>query len=215
MAVICPTVMGASSREYREAVERVADFAERIHIDFADGVFAPTKLEPIEDAWWPIGLIVDFHIMYQKPLQHLETVIVHQPALAIVHAEADGAWEFMRELEGLGIYRGVALLKDTPAGVIKDHLDDIDHVLVFSGDLGYYGGKADMNLLEKVKELKAMKPTLEIGWDGGVNEQTASQLAAGGVDVLNVGGAIQKAADPESAYDILESAITNTKRETN
>lgn len=207
MAVICPTVMGASSREYREAIERVAEFAERIHIDFADGVFAPTKLEPIEEAWWPIGLMVDFHIMYQKPLEHLETVVAHQPNLAIIHAEADDAETFVRELEGLGIHRGIALLKDTPVSKIKSYIGHIDHVLVFSGDLGYYGGEADLSLLDKVKELKILKPELEIGWDGGVNEQTARSLANGGVDVLNVGGAIQKAADPETAYDILRASI--------
>ncbi len=208
MAVICPTVMGASSREYREAIERVAEFAERIHIDFADGVFAPTKLEPIEEAWWPVGMLIDFHIMYQKPLEHLETVIMHQPNLAIVHAEANGAWEFLRELSGLGIHRGVALLKDTPADIIKPHLNNIDHVLVFSGDLGYYGGKADLELLDKVQQLKGLKPDLEIGWDGGVNEGTARTLMEGGVDVLNVGGAIQKAADPEAAYGILVAGIS-------
>lgn len=199
--------MGTSSREYREAVERVAEFAERIHIDFADGVFAPTKLEPIEDAWWPIGLMVDFHIMYQRPLEHLETVISHQPNLAIVHAEAEGAWEFIRELEGLGIHRGVAILKDTPASVVKDHLEEIDHVLVFSGDLGYYGGKADLGLLKKVEELIIMKPTLEIGWDGGVNDKSAGPLADGGVNVLNTGGFIQKSDDPEAAYGKLEELV--------
>jgi len=212
--IICPTVTVASSREYREAIERVAEFAERIHIDFADGEFAPTKLEPIEDAWWPIGLLVDFHIMYKRPLEHLETVVAHQPNLAIVHAEADGAWDFIAELEGLGIHRGIALLKDTPASVIKPYIEQIDHVLVFSGDLGYYGGKADMGLIKKVEELIMMKPTLEIGWDGGVNEQTAKQLAAAGVNVLNVGGAIQKASDPEAAYDTLVASISNTQRET-
>lgn len=207
-AIICPTVMGANSLGYREAIERVSDFADRIHIDFADGVFAPTKLEPIEDAWWPIGLVVDFHIMYQKPLEHLETVVSQQPSLAIVHAEADDAWKFLQELESLGIHRGVALLKDTPAAVVKDHLEYIDHALVFSGDLGHYGGKADFGLLDKVKELKKMKPSLEIGWDGGVNAQTAVTLAKGGVDVLNVGGAIQRAADPEAAYAILSASIS-------
>lgn len=206
-AVICPTVMGFSSREYREAIERIADFAERIHIDFADGKFAPTKLEPIDEAWWPIGLIVDFHIMYQRPLDHLETVILQQPNLAIVHAEAEGAWDFLRELEYSGIQRGVALLKDTPVDVIKPHLEHIDHVLVFSGDLGAYGGKADMEQLQKVEDLIVMKPTLEIGWDGGANEHTVAQLARGGVNVINVGGAIQKASDPEAAYDKLKGLI--------
>lgn len=200
--------MGSSSKEYREAIERIAEFAERIHIDFADGVFAPTKLEPIEDAWWPIGLVVDFHIMYQKPLDHLETVILHQPNLAIVHTEAEGAWDFVKELDGLGIHKGIALLKDTPASVIEPYLQYIDHVLVFSGDLGYYGGTVDLGLLDKVKQLKSLKPELEIGWDGGVNEQTAVALAEGGVDVLNVGGAIQKASDPEEAYGILKESIS-------
>lgn len=210
-AVICPTVMGKSSKEYREAIERIAEFAERIHIDFADGEFAPTKLEPIEDAWWPLGLIVDFHIMYQRPLEHLETVINLQPSLVVIHAEADGAEEFLKELEGMGIHRGVALLKDTPASTIEPYIEHLEHVLVFSGDLGYYGGKADLGLLDKVAEIKKMKPSLEIGWDGGINDQNAADLAKGGVDVLNVGGFIQKATDPEDAYAILNSVINNKK----
>lgn len=211
-AIICPTVTTTSSKDYREAIERISEFAERIHIDFADGIFAPTKLEPIEDAWWPIGLIVDFHIMYQNPLEHLETVITHQPNLAVIHAEADDVQEFLEELDGLGIGRGVALLKDTAVDSIKAYIDHVDHVLVFSGDLGYYGGKADMELLDKVARLRELKPTLEIGWDGGINEQTAAALAEGGVDVLNVGGAIQKASDPEAAYDKLTSVIKEVKQ---
>src|SRR5690606_36219400 len=99
--------------------------------------------------------------------------------------------------------RGVALLKDTPASAIEPYIDQIEHVLVFSGDLGYYGGKADLALLSKVTELKKMKPSLEIGWDGGINDHNASELVKGGVDVLNVGGFIQKATDPEDAYAIL------------
>jgi ribulose-phosphate 3-epimerase len=203
MAVVCPTVMGASSKEYREAIERVADFAERIHIDFSDGVFAPTKLESIDDAWWPIGLMVDFHIMYQRPLDYIESVLLHQPNLAIIHAEADGVNEFLRELDGLGINKGLALLKDTPVDVIKPNLELIDHVLIFSGDLGYYGGRVNFDLLGKVREVQQLNPAMEIGWDGGINAETIKRLADGGVDVLNVGGAIQKSEDPEKAYDIL------------
>lgn len=203
MAVICPTIMGHDPREYRAAIERVSDFAERIHIDFADGIFAPTKLIPIEDVWWPVGLMVDFHVMYQKPLDFLEDIIIHQPHLVIIHAEAEGVAEFLDELEGLGIKRGVALLKDTSVSSIETLIGRLDHILVFSGDLGHYGGVADLSLLDKVEEFKKLNPELEIGWDGGVNVETAAKLAAGGVDVLNVGGAIQKTDDPEAAYDKL------------
>lgn len=208
MAVICPTVTTLTPKHYRESIERVCDFAERIHIDFADGVFAPTKLVPIDEAWWPIGPIIDFHIMYKQPMEHIESVILQQPSLAIIHAEAEGVGEFLRELEGLGINRGLALLKDTPASVVKPYLDSIEHVLIFSGDLGHYGGTVDLGLLDKAQELIAMKPTIEIGWDGGINDKTAKELVDGGVNVLNVGGYIQKAQDAEEAYDKLMQSIS-------
>jgi ribulose-phosphate 3-epimerase len=208
MAVICPTVTTLTPQHYRESIERVADFAERIHIDFADGVFAPTKLVPIEDAWWPIGPVIDFHIMYKNPLEHIEAVVEQQPSLVIIHAESANVKEFLRELDGLGIHRGLALLKDTPAEAVKPFLDQIEHVLVFSGDLGHYGGTVDLRLLDKVEKLISFKPTLEIGWDGGINTETALKLTSGGVNVLNVGGFIQKASDPEAAYDTLVSSIS-------
>lgn len=208
MSVICPTVMGKDPREYRAAIERVCEFAERIHIDFTDGKFAPTRLIPIGEAWWPVGLMVDFHIMYQKPLEHIEDILVQQPHLVIIHAEAEGVEEFLDELEGLGIKRGVALLKDTPVETIKPILDKLDHVLVFSGDLGYYGGLVDYALLDKVRELKKLKPDLETGWDGGIKLASAAKLAEGGVDVLNVGGFIQNSPDPEEAYAKLNAVIS-------
>ncbi len=207
MAVICPTVTTLTPKHYRESIERVAQFADRIHIDFADGVFAPTKLVPIEDAWWPIGPVIDFHIMFRDPLEHIEAVIMQQPHLAVIHAEAEGVREFLDELEGLGIHRGLALLKDTPAEAVKPYLDQLEHVLVFSGDLGHYGGTVDLGLLDKVQQLIAMKPTLEIGWDGGINIETAPKLAKGGVNVLNVGGFIQKSDDPERAYEELADLV--------
>jgi pentose-5-phosphate-3-epimerase len=195
--------MGKDGREYRAAIERVSDFAERVHIDFADGVFAPTKLVSINDAWWPVGLMVDFHVMYQKPMDYIEDIIVQQPHLVIVHAEADDIGQFMDELEGLGIKRGVALLKQTAVEVIKPILSKLDHVLIFSGDLGHYGGTVDLGLLDKVTQLRQIKPDIEIGWDGGINDQTVKSLAEGGIDVLNVGGFIQNSSDPEDAYDTL------------
>ncbi|MDQ3123311.1 MAG: hypothetical protein M3Q14_01350 [bacterium] len=208
MAVICPTIMGKDSREYREAIESISDFAERIHIDFADGKFAFTKLILIEDAWWPVGLIVDFHVMYQNPIEFIEDIIVQQPSLVIIHAEANEPEKFLDELEGLGIHRGAALLKNTPVSEIRPYIDKLDHVLIFSGDLGHYGGTVDFELLKKVEQLKSLRSDIEIGWDGGINAETAARLAKGGVDVLNVGGAVQKASDPEAAYDTIMLSIS-------
>ena len=54
----------------------------------------------------------------------------------------------------------------------------------------------------------AMKPSLEIGWDGGINDQNAQVLARGGVDVLNTGGFIHHAAQPAAAYQALYKQVS-------
>lgn len=211
MAVIAPCITAIEPHEYREQIERVAPFATRLHIDCMDGEFAPTTSPNLIQTWWPDDIEADLHLMYQRPLEHVETVISFKPHLVIVHAEADGGfYDFASQLRAVHIKTGVALLKDTPVAVIADALDAIDHVLVFSGDLGYFGGKADLGLLDKVRQLKQLKPDLEIGWDGGVNDQNAKQLLDAGVDVLNTGGYIQKADNPAQAYATLELIVRQT-----
>ncbi len=211
MATICLTVTANTTTEYSQQLGRIQGFAKRIHIDFMDGIFAPTKSVGLDDAWWQPGPMIDLHIMYQNPLEHLEIVIRMQPHMVIIHAEADGADEFIDKLNDLGIKRGLALLQSTSVESIKKFLPKLDHVLIFSGNLGNFGGVVDVSLLEKVRDLKDIKPTLEIGWDGGINDKNIATLALGGVDVLNVGGYIQKADEPENAYDKLQVALREGK----
>lgn len=208
MAVICPTITATDSHAYRQQMERIEQFAERIHVDFMDGVFAPTTSVSLNEAWWKDSEKVDVHLMFKKPMDSALELIALNPRLVIVHAEADGNFvEFAAEMHQHGIKAGVALLADTDADKIQPALDYIDHVLVFSGDLGHFGGVANLDLLQKVHKLKEWKPELEIGWDGGINEGNVAQLAAAGVEVLNVGGFIQNADDPREAHDILKQII--------
>jgi ribulose-phosphate 3-epimerase len=206
VAVICPTVT-ADEAEYGRQLGRIQNFASRIHLDFMDGIFAPLKSISLDDVWWQPGPVVDLHVMYQNPIENLETIVRLQPHLVIVHAESDNIGEFLSSIKGLGIKRGLAILQETSVESIKKFLPDLDHVLIFSGKLGHFGGNVDLSLLQKITELKSLQPSLEIGWDGGINNSNVDALVEGGVDVLNVGGYIQKATEPEDAYDTLKAAL--------
>lgn len=206
MAVVCPCITALDPHEYREQIERVSGFARRLHIDFMDGELAPTVSPPVESAWWPREISADIHLMYKRPHDHLNKIINLRPHLVIVHAEAEGHFIGIAELlHRAGIKVGVALLPQTEVSTLKPSLEHIDHVLIFSGDLGHFGGEADTRLLSKVHEVKKMKHTLEVGWDGGVSAENAAELIKAGVDVLNSGGFIQKAENPAGAYATLEA----------
>lgn len=213
MAVICPTVTAYDTHQYREQMELLEKFAARVHIDLMDGVFAPTKSPGVESVWWPDNLIADVHLMYQDPEPELDKLIGLKPSLVIIHAEAKADHAaFARRLRAAGIKAGLALLQDTAVSDVERLLPDFDHVMIFSGNLGYHGGSAvDYGLLDKARAIKQTRPEIEIGWDGGVNDQNARQLAEGGVDALNVGGFIHKAADPQEAYAKLEAVVRASK----
>ena len=208
MATICPTILADNPHTYREQLERIEGFAKRIQIDLTDGEFAPTHtISPVQ-AYWSDGVTIDMHIMFKEPAEHIEQLIDTKPSMIILHAEAKGELlDMFNEIGAAGIKSGLALLKETAAESAEQLIREVDHVLIFSGDLGKFGGEADLGLFEKIKRVKEMNGGAEIGWDGGVNDKNVLDLARAGVDVLNVGGFIQKAENPQDAYDILNSII--------
>lgn len=208
MAVICPTVTAFDTHAYREQMERVAPFATRIHIDLMDGEFASTKSPDLEQIWWPHYVQADIHLMYQKPMDYLALLIKLNPRMVIIHSEADvDLVHFAAELHKVNILAGLALLQDSSAESAFEIMRSFDQILVFSGSLGRHGGIADLGLLGKVQKIKAHYPEKEIAWDGGIDDQNAAGLIEAGVDVLNVGGFIQKSEDPKGAYDKLLALI--------
>lgn len=207
-AVICPTVTAYEPHAYREQMERVTKFAERIHIDLMDGEFAPTLSPDLLQIWWPHNIVADIHLMYQRPMDHLQQLIKLRPHMVVIHNEVDvHHMHFAAELHKHDIKTGLAVLEDTPIEWAAQIMHSFDQVLIFSGNLGHHGGEADLGLLEKVKFIQKHHPEAEIAWDGGINDQNAKHLTEAGVDVLNVGGYIQKSETPQEAYDKLISVI--------
>lgn len=207
-ATITPSVTARDVNEYKHQMERISRFATRVHIDVADGIFTPVKLLSVDDVWWPGGVRADLHVMYQKPFVHYKTYLSLSPQMVIVHAEAEGQFvPFAELMHRHGIEVGVALKPETPVELIRPALDWIDHVLIFSGNLGHFGGQADLRLIDKVSLIRRIKPQVEIGWDGGINNSNVRSLVMGGVEVLNVGGYIQHATDPRMAYGSLARAV--------
>lgn len=209
MSVICPTITTDDPHEYRQQMELIATYSEGVHLDFADGDLAPTKMVPIDQAWRNDDLIVHAHIMYQKPLEVVEDIMHLEADLVILHAEADELKKCLEILRENGTRTGIALLPETSVAELKEmDIDELfDHVLVFAGNLGYQGGAADLSNLKKVQKLRDEYPDMEIGWDGGVNLDNVAEIAAAGVTVLNVGGYFKKSKDPKKAYDLMSSLI--------
>lgn len=208
MSQIAPAVLAENTDQYKEKIEVVQTFAERIHVDFSDGEFAPTLTLSANDLWWPAECEADVHAMVARPSEHLEVLAAKKPHMIIFHAEVqEDLQPIFQSIKAAGIKAGLALQRPTVPTEIRPLIELADHVMIFSGDLGHYGGTASLMQLEKVRLIKAIRPTVEIGWDGGVTLENAFSLAQGGVDVLNVGGTLAKSDDPAGVYKQLVAEI--------
>lgn len=208
MSLIVPTIMAETVDQLRESTEKIQPFARRVHIDISDGEFAPTFLLSEAQLSWPQGWEVDVHAMVARPSEHLGRLIQLKPSMVILHAESqEDIVPHLAALKQAGIKAGVALLKTTVPATVQPAIEAADHVMIFSGELGKFGGTASMMQLEKVRLVKKLKPAVEIGWDGGVTIENAYTLTQGGVDVLNVGGEIAKSANPGDTYNQLVKEI--------
>lgn len=210
MSVVVPALLGQTKEELDALWLRVQPFANRVHVDMMDGQFAPGTSATPGDLSWSEGWVVDIHLMYQQPMEQLQAIISMdpKPSLVIFHAEAEGdLLAFAKGLKEAGIKAGVAIMRPTVPAEKADIIEAVDHVLIFSGDLGKYGGKANMLQLEKVQLIRKINETAEIGWDGGATVDNAYTLALGGVDVVNVGGTLASAQDPAEVYRKLDFEV--------
>ncbi|MEI6053977.1 MAG: hypothetical protein WCQ49_01270 [Candidatus Saccharibacteria bacterium] len=208
MSIVAPSITVETADAYKTAIDKFKPFAQRVHIDISDGQFAPVPLLDLGSLWWPREWIVDIHAMVSNPLDYVDKLIALKPHLITFHAETNmDLLPVIDKIKKYNIKVGIALLKPTVPSSIAYLINAVDHVLVFSGDLGHYGGTASLMQLEKIRLIKAINSNVEIGWDGGVSVDNAFTLTQGGVNVLNVGGALNNVADPASVYIELTKEI--------
>jgi ribulose-phosphate 3-epimerase len=209
MPIICPTITAFDGETYRQQMNIAKNLSPRVHVDLMDGQFAPSVSPSLDNLWLPHEVEVDIHLMYQDPMEVLPEILRLRPHMVIIHNEVSvHHMHFAGELHKAGILTGLAILHDTPIEWAYQIMHSFDQVLIFSGHLGYHGGEADLGLLEKVTKVREHHPDAEIAWDGGINADNIAQLVEAGVEVLNVGGYIQKSDDPHAAYERLKQIIT-------
>lgn len=207
-AAVVPCVTVSTPEDYKASLERIHLFAKRIHIDISDNSFAPTSLLDPSQLWWPQDWQADIHAMVAQPSRYVQQLVSMKPHMITFHAEVkEDIIPMLQYIRQMGIKAGVALMRSTAPSDVSALIKSSDHVMIFSGDLGKYGGTANMMQLEKIRLIKAINASVEIGWDGGIAIENAFSLAQGGVSVFNVGGAIQNAPNPQEAYESLVKEV--------
>ena len=155
----------------------------------------PANYKQLVERYYPFAKRVHIDIS--------DGTLAHNKTIAMLQAILNDLLPLFDTLKNNGIRVGVAIVRSVYPGSIKAILSAADHALIFSGELGKYGGKADLLLGEKAALIQDIHPGIEIGWDGGANLENTRELTHIGISVINVGSALSKAENPAKVFEEL------------
>jgi ribulose-phosphate 3-epimerase len=181
--------------------------AQVLHLDVMDGHFVPNLtygpvvIERLRDL---TTLPFDAHLMITDPARYLDDYISAGCQAITIHIEAvPDPRPLLSRIREQGCLAGISLNPDTPVSRIEFCLAAADLALVMSVQPGFGGQAFQPQCVEKVTELRRLKPELLLSIDGGIGKETIGVAAAAGVDLFVAGSAIFQASDYGSAMSQL------------
>jgi ribulose-phosphate 3-epimerase len=184
-------------------IKRVEPYAERFHLDVADGHYVPSLLffpDLVKALRKHTGKPFEVHLMTTDPAAWVEP---------FVEAGADGVifcfdslpnpGAAIKLVKDLGKFVAISLLVTEPVACLRPYWHTIDQVTIVGTPMGTKGTSMDASIFDKIREARATVDKLgvpvEIQVDGGIRRETVPQIHKAGADWI-VPGSLMFGEDP-------------------
>ena len=202
MNKLAPSILSADFSKLAEDVEKIEKGgADIIHVDVMDGHFVPNisfGATVMKSLTGKTGLPFDVHLMIENPDRYLEDFVTPQTEYITVHEEAcPHLNRTVDHIKSLGVKAGVAINPATPVSSLECIMEEADMILLMSVNPGFGGQKFISSVMDKARELAAIKKDkgykFDIEIDGGVTLQNVKEVVEAGVEIVVAGSAVFKA----------------------
>ena len=195
--VLLPSILAADLGNLRADCLRIEDAGgDEIHVDLMDGVFVPNmSFSPsvVAMAREAVSIPLNVHLMMVRPDQYVDAFCDAGADTLLIHIECDA--DVPRTLEAIrakGVKAGITLNPDTELSAIEGLVPFVDEVLFMTVFPGFGGQSFIPGPLERVRELRAQHPDLQIAVDGGLNRETCQQAWDAGANRFDIGSHVFK-----------------------
>lgn len=207
MIKVIPAILEKTLADIQKRVAALKKISaiDMIQLDVMDGEFVPNTTFQDPAALQNLDIKMEAHLMIARPELVLRQWLLPNISRIIVHQEAVGNMAHMIEMiRDAGKEVAVAINPGTSTYTLKNYVDKLDMVLVMGVEPGFSGQKFHRDVLEKIKEVKKMRPQILVEVDGGVDANNRNAIVEAGADILVAGSYIWNAGDIKQAIKSLQ-----------
>jgi ribulose-phosphate 3-epimerase len=221
MIRLAPSILSADFSKIGEALKMAEEAgADMIHLDVMDGHFVPNLTlgpQAVASLKKATKLPLDVHLMVENPGFFIPLFAEAGADWISIHLEASRHLDRdIRLIKELKCNAGIALNPATPIHLLTEVVEELDYVLSMSVNPGFGGQKFVASSRSKIRRLRqwiaGQKLQIPIEVDGGINLENVESLIEDGVEILVVGAAIFKAADPPQVMSQLRKIMAKWNR---
>ena len=188
------SLWSANLLRLEEDIVRIAPYADVLHVDVADGHFAPAMLffpdqiaavRKVSKLPIHVHLMVADHILLSQIDQFAEA----GADLISVHAENHNASVALAHIKSKGLASGVVLKWDTPISAANAFIDNINFLTLLGTAIGVKGQSLSAAAPSRLMEAKSLIGTRDIilAADGGIRSETVPLLRAASAQTVVLG----------------------------
>jgi ribulose-phosphate 3-epimerase len=174
---------------------RIKSHADILHIDVADGHFAPAMLffpDLVAAMKKSTSIPIHIHLMCADAviLSQIEQFAEAGADLISIHVEnakvADAA---LNLIEAKGKLAGMILRVETPVAEVKPYIDHLHFLTLLGTAIGVKGQGLDAKACDRLQEARKLIGTRNIvlAADGGIREHTVPELRKAGAETVVLG----------------------------
>src|SRR3989344_1875506 len=204
MAIIVPGILTDDEEEYKRRLKLADHVASLVQIDVVDGKFAKNRTVGVDVIKkYPPACNLEIQLMVVFPINWINDLASCDYVSRIIFPyEIDGDLnQYIYIIKSLDKQAGLSLNPDTQISTALHLFDNIDLLLLMTGNPGFSGQTLGTETYDRIKTVKKINNSLPVEVDIGINFDNAKKLAGAGADFLVSSSALYNEPDFRVAFE--------------